>query len=284
MTTAAPVTGTRRRAPVLATITLLYLAWSILPILVAVRIGFNEGKSRSTFQALSTRWYWGDQSSVWHDVSLQGALWNSLQLGVVCVLIAVPLGTGLAIALSRWRGRVEGPVNAITLLPLVTPEIVVGASLLLVFSQAFPFIPRGFPAQLIGHVTLTVTIVVVIVRGRLLLIDTSLEEAARDLGARQAQAFRMVLLPLLLPAIVGAAALTFATSLDDFVTSAFLSAGADSETVPMKLYSTARASGSPAINALGSITLFATLLMIGIAWLVMKLFRTRAATPASESL
>jgi spermidine/putrescine transport system permease protein len=94
----------------------------------------------------------------------------------------------------------------------------------------------------------------------------------------------MVLLPLLLPAIVGAAALTFATSLDDFVTSAFLSAGADSETVPMKLYSTARASGSPAINALGSITLFATLLMIGIAWSVMKLFRTRAATPASESL
>lgn len=275
--------GGTRRAPILATITALYLAWSILPILVAVRIGFNEGKSRSTFQNLSTRWYWGDPASVWHDASLQNALWNSLKLGAVCVLVAVPLGTGLAIALSRWRGRLEGPVNGVTLLPLVTPEIVVGAALLLVFSQAFTFIPRGFPAQLIGHVTLTVTVVVVIVRGRLLLIDSALEEAARDLGARQIQAFRMVLLPLLLPAIVGAAALTFATSMDDFVVSSFLSAGSDSETVPIKLYSTARASGSPSINALGSITLFATLLMIGIAWLVMKLFKTRTAASATDA-
>jgi spermidine/putrescine transport system permease protein len=276
--------GPRRRAPFLTTFTLLYLAWSLLPILVAVRIGFNEGKSRSTFQNLSMRWYWVDPASVWNDTALQNALWNSLQLGVLCVLVAVPLGTGLAIALSRWRGRLEGPVNGITLLPLVTPEIVVGASLLLVFSQAFTFIPRGFPAQLIGHVTLTVTVVVVIVRGRLLLIDSALEEAARDLGARQLQAFRLVLLPLLLPAIVGAAALTFATSLDDFVVSAFLSAGSDSETVPIKLYSTARASGSPAINALGSLTLFATLSMIGIAWLVMKLFKTRTSTPATDGL
>lgn len=273
----------RRRAPVLATITLLYLIWSVLPILVAIRIGFNSGKSRSTFQSLSMRWYWDDPASVWHDASLQHALFNSFKLGAFCVLVAVPLGTGLAIALRRWRGRLEGPVNGITLLPLVTPEIVAGASLLLIFSQAFTFIPRGFPAQLIGHVTLTVTLVVVIVRGRLLLIDPSLEEAGRDLGARRLQAFRMILLPLLLPAIVGAAALTFATSLDDFVVSAFLSSGSDSETVPIKLYSTAHGSGSPAVNALGSITLFATLLMIGIAWLVMKLFRTRSAEPMPDS-
>lgn len=269
-----------RRAPVLGTITVLYLLWSLLPILVAVRIGFNEGKSRSTFQDLSLRWYFDDPASVFRDAALQNALWNSLQLAALCVVVSVPLGTGLAIALSRWRGRIEGPVNAVTLLPLVTPEIVVGSSLLLVFSQAFTAIPRGFTAQLIGHVTLTVTIVVVIVRGRLLLIDSALEEAARDLGARQLQAFRMVLMPLLLPAIIGAAALTFATSLDNFVVSSFLSAGSDSETVPIKLYSTARASGSPAINALGSITLFATLVMIGIAWSVTKLFKARQAKPA----
>lgn len=271
----------RRGAPILATVTVLYLLWSILPILVAIRIGFNEGKSRSTFQAFSTRWYWGDPGSVWRDSALQEALINSFKLGALCVLIAVPLGTGLAIALSRWRGRMVGPANGVAMLPLVTPEIVVGASLLLIFSQAFTFIPRGLPAQLIGHVTLTMTLVVVIVRGRLLLIDPRIEEAARDLGARNFQAFRMVLLPMLMPAILAAAALTFATSLDDFVVSSFMSAGASSETVPMKLYSTARATGSPAINALGSITLFATLLMIGITWLVIRLLRTRSTAQST---
>lgn len=207
---------------------------------------------------------------------------NTLKLGAVCVLIAVPLGTGLAIALNRWRGRMAGPVNGLALLPLVTPEIVLGASLFLVFSQAFPFIPRGFPAQLIGHVTVTVTLVVVIVRGRLLMIDSRIEEAARDLGASAAQALRMVLLPLLAPAVIGAAALSFALSMDNFVISSFLSAGAGSETVPIKLYSSARASGTPAINALGSLTLFVTLLMIGFAWLLMRLSRTGSAARTTE--
>lgn len=266
----------RRGAPVLATVTVLYLLWSLVPILVAVRIGFNDGRSRSTFQEWSTRWYWGDPSSIWHDEALQLALFNTMRLALVCALIAVPMGTGLAIALNRWRGRMAGPVNGLALLPLVTPEIVLGASLFLVFSQAFDFIPRGFPAQLIGHVTVTVTLVVVIVRGRLLMIDNRLEEAARDLGAGPAQAFRLVLLPLLAPAVIGAAALSFAVSMDNFVVSSFLSAGAGSETVPIKLYSSARASGTPAINALGSVTLFVTLLMIGIAWLLIRLSRTRA--------
>ena len=114
----------RRRIPFLAIITWLYILWSLVPVLIAVRISFNDGRSRSALQPMSLRWYWGDRSqSVWHDDALHTALVNTLQLGILCTLIAVPLGVALAIGLQRWRGRASSAASGLALVPIITPEI-----------------------------------------------------------------------------------------------------------------------------------------------------------------
>jgi spermidine/putrescine transport system permease protein len=259
------------RAPVLAMVTWVYILWSLLPVLVAVRISFNSGKSRSTLQPLSTRWYWGDTtSSVWHDEHLHTAMFNTLQLAALCMLIATPIGVAMAIGLHRWRGKLSSAANGLMLVPIVTPEIVFGVALFLVFTQAYTGIPSGMTRQLIGHITFTMSFVVVIVRGRLQAIGGQYEEAARDLGATRVQAIRLVLLPLLAPAIFASVMVVFATSVDDFVISSFLSTGASTDTVPIKIYSGAKGTSTPALNALATVMLVFTLLAVLLAALAMK--------------
>ena len=278
----------RRRngtAPVLAMVTWVYIVWSLLPVLVAVRISFNSGKSRSSFQAMSMRWYWGDRtSSVWHDDTLQTALSNTLQLAALCMLIATPLGVAMAIGLHRWRGRASNAANGLMLVPIVTPEIVFGVALFLVFTQAYTGVPSGMSRQLIGHVTFTMSFVVVIVRGRLVAIGAQFEEAARDLGATRLQAIRLVLLPLLAPAIFASVMVVFATSVDDFVISSFLSTGAATDTVPIRIYSGARGSATPALNALATVMLVFTLLAVALAGLAMRRMSRRGGDSAAGSL
>jgi spermidine/putrescine transport system permease protein len=195
-----------------------------------------------------------------------------LFLAVVCVGIAVPLGVALALGLQRWRGRGSGAVNTLMLLPLVTPEIVMGVAMLLLFLQIFTFIDLGTPAQIIGQVTFSVSYVVVIVRGRLVSIGPEYEEAAADLGAPSRDRLFRVLLPLLAPAILASAAVCFAVSIDDFVITQYLAAGADTNTVSMLLYATARGAPTPALNALATITLVITLLTLALAYFVYRHF------------
>lgn len=272
----------RRGAPMLALLTSLYLVWSLAPVLVAVRISFNSGKSRSSFQSPSMRWYWGDPTaSVWHDDALQQALFNTLRLALLTIIVAVPLGVAMAIGLQRWRGRISSASNGLMLAPIVTPEIVFGVALFLTMTQVYRGIPGGITAQLLGHVTFTLSFVVVIIRGRLLAIGDDYELAARDLGASRLQAVRLVLLPMLWPAIFAAAMVTFATSVDDFVISSFLSTGASTETVPIKIYSGARAGSTPALNALGTLMLVITLIAVALAGLVLRLTRRRGDRSAS---
>src|SRR6185369_16624092 len=162
--------------------------WSVVPVAIAILFAFNSGRSRTTWQGFSFRWFWQDPDlSVFHDDALQGALKHTLVLALISVLIATPLGVTLALGLQRWRGRGSGTVNVLMLLPLVTPEIVMGVSLLLLFLQVF---------QSIGQVTFTLSYVVVIVRGRLVSIGPEYEEAAADLGAPPFQVLWRVLLPL----------------------------------------------------------------------------------------
>jgi spermidine/putrescine transport system permease protein len=253
----------------LALFTALYLAWSIAPILVAIRFSFNEGRSRSTAQGWSLRWYTGDPDlSVLHDPDLRSALLQSLRLSAIAVLVTVPLGVALAIGLTRWRGRGSGTSRAVSLATLVTPEIVMGTALLLVFVNLLSFIPLGTPAQAIGHITFSLAFVLIIVRGRLLSIGPEYEEAARDLGASQLQAVRLALLPMLVPAIVASAIIVFAISMDDFVISQFLSSGTATDTVPVRIYSTGRTAPTPALNALATVTLAVTV-VIAIAGLLV---------------
>ncbi|HYY76283.1 MAG TPA: ABC transporter permease [Gaiellaceae bacterium] len=259
----------------LVVLTLAYMAWAIVPILVAIRFSFNEGRSRSTAQGWSTRWYWDDPDlSVWNDPSLRQAVYQSLELAALAMLLAVPLGVLLALALTRWRGRGSGPARFVSLFPLVTPEIVMGTALFLTFVHLLDFVELGTPAQVIGHVTFSISFVVIIVRSRLLSIGPEYEEAAMDLGASPRQALRMVLLPLLAPAIFASFMIVFAISIDDFVISAFLSSDARTETVPIKIYSNARGAPTPALNAVASVMLVVALFAIALAavvvWLVQR--------------
>jgi spermidine/putrescine transport system permease protein len=266
----------------LALFTWFYIAWSIVPVLIAVQFGFNEGRSRSAWQGFSLRWYVDDPDlSVLHDPSLRDALTQSLKLAGLTMFVATPIGIALAIGLARWRGRGARPSNFLMLFPLITPEIVMGVSLFLVFVYLFPFVQLGTQAQVLGHVTFTLSYVVIVVRGRLFAIGNEYEEAAMDLGASQWQAIRYVLLPMLAPAIFASMMIAFAVSIDDFVISSFLAGGQESITIPVRLYSSARVAPSPALNALASILLFISLLAVGAAVTIMRRSKRREARSGS---
>jgi spermidine/putrescine transport system permease protein len=270
-----------RRPYFLAALTWLYVVWSLAPVLIAIQFSFNAGRSRSTWQGFSTQWYWGDPSSVMADPSLRRALLNTLILALLTTLVATPLGVALALGLARWRGRASRAANGLMLIPLATPEIVLASGLFLVFTNLYTFVPLGRPAQLLGHVTFSISYVVVIVRARLASIGAEYEAAARDLGATPIQALRTVLLPLLYPAVFAGALIVFASSMDDFVISAFLSADASSVTVPIRLYASARTAPTPALNALAAILLVGSTLALVAAWLVLR--RRTTGTPAAPS-
>jgi spermidine/putrescine transport system permease protein len=266
---------------VLPIVTGLYILWSIVPVAIAILFAFNDGRSRTTWQGFSLRWFTGDPNgSVLHDPALQSALEHTLLLGVICVAVSTPLGVALAIGLQRWRGRGSGTVNTLMLLPLVTPEIVMGVALLLLFLQVFGFIGLGTTAQAIGQVTFSVSYVVVIVRGRLVSIGPEYEEAAADLGAPAHDRLRRVLLPLLAPAILASAAVVFALSIDDFVITQYLSGDASTTTVSMLLYSSARGAPTPALNALATIALVITLATLALAYLVYRRFADKSGAQA----
>jgi spermidine/putrescine transport system permease protein len=263
----------------------LYVVWSVVPVLIAILFAFNDGRSRTTWEGFSLRWFWTDQNlSVFHDPNLQNALKHTLLLAVICVVVAVPLGVTLALGLQRWRGRGSGTVNVLMLLPLVTPEIVMGVALLLLFLQIFNQIGLGTTAQSIGQITFTLSYVVVMVRGRLVSIGPEYEEAAADLGAPPWDVLRRVLLPLLAPAILASSAVVFALSIDDFVVTQYLAGDASTQTVSMLLYSSARGAPTPALNALATLALAITLGTLALVFLVYRRFAGGEEATAAAAL
>lgn len=255
----------------LALTTWLYILWSLLPVLLAIRFAFNEGRSRTSLQGWSLRWFWQDGTlSVYHDPTLQAALRHSLTLAAIVMVIATPLGTALALGMRRWRGPGSGVANIVLLLPLVTPELVFAVGMFLLFTTAFGFIGLGTLAQAIGQVTFTLSWVVLIIRGRLVTIGRDVEEAAADLGAPPMHVVGRVLVPLLVPAMLASLLVSFALSIDDFVVAQYLASGADTTTVPMRIYSQARGGPTPALNALATIMLVVSLLALVLAYVVYR--------------
>lgn len=249
----------------LALFSWLYILWSIIPVLIAIQFSFNAGRSRSTWQGFSLRWYTGDPDlSVMHNPALRAAMTQSVKLALLTMLIATPIGVGLAIGLARWRGRSAGAGNLLMLFPLVTPELVLGSALFLVFVFLYKAVHLGTWAQLLGHITFSISYVVIVVRGRLFAIGREYEEAAMDLGASPREALRLVLLPMLAPAIFASLMIVFAISIDDFVISAFLAGGAETQTVPMLIYSSARAAPNPSLNAVASLMLVLSMTAIAL--------------------
>lgn len=260
-----------RKPRVLAAITVGYLVWSLLPVLIAVAFSFNDGRSRSTWQGFSFRWYWGHPTqSVWHDADLHTALIQTLKLGVLATVVAVPLGLLFAIGVDRWRGRLPAGANMMMLISFVVPEILLAVALLFVVTTLpLPF-GLGTTAQVVGLVTYQVAYPAVLIRARLATIGRQYEEAATDLGASPLGALSRVTLPMLLPAIFASTVLVFADVIDDFVLVRYLSSDAATEPVSVKIYNTARGAPSPALNALATLLLLASLAAIFVGFLVYR--------------
>jgi spermidine/putrescine transport system permease protein len=256
---------------VYAALALIYL---LVPVAIILLFSFNDTKSRFNF-------IWqGFTLDHWRDPfkfkDLTDALVTSIQVASLTTILATLLGTLMALALVRYQFRGRSATNLFIFIPLATPEVVLGASLLSLFiSVGFA---RGFVSILIAHVMFSVSFVVVTVRSRLIGFDRSIEEAAQDLGANGLQTFFRVTLPLIAPAVLAAGLLTFALSLDDFVITNF-NAGS-TVTYPLYIWGAARVSIPPQVNVLAAmIFLFTVAMMIFTVWQQRRAERLAAVRP-----
>jgi spermidine/putrescine transport system permease protein len=249
--------------------TWLYLIWSLVPIVIAVLFSFNKGKSQSTWQGFSWRWYFTDPvNSVLHNPQLHAAVIQTVRLSVLTTLIAVPLGVAFALGINRWRGPVPSTFNFVMILSFVIPELIFGVAMFFVFTRLFSGIQLGLLAEVLGLVTWNVSWPAIIVQARLVGIGRQYEEAAADLGANFFQTIRRVLLPLLTPAIFASAILVFSGVVDDFVIVNLLSSNANNTPMSVIIYSTQRGgNGGPALNALATIMLVITFVVAILGYL-----------------
>jgi spermidine/putrescine transport system permease protein len=228
------------------------------PIAVLVAFSFNAARQTALWQGFTLDWY---RSLLDNDLLLRSAR-NSLAVAGVATLAATVLGTLAALALARHRFRGRGATQGMLVLPVVLPEVVLGAALLTFFGAANLRLSLG--TVVIAHVVLTVAYVAIVVRARLAGLDPSLEEAARDLGASPFETFRRVTLPLLLPGIMAGALLVFTLSIDDYVVTSFV-AGPGATTLPLHIYSMLKLGVTPEVNAVSTLLLAGTLVPIILA-------------------
>jgi spermidine/putrescine transport system permease protein len=291
----ATVAGIFRRRPrdawrkpwFLSALTWSYVIWSIVPVTIAMAFSFNAGRSRTSWQGFSLRWWVGSRAaaeSLWYNPELRTAMVHSLRLAGLTMLIAAPLGVLFAIGMDRWRGRLPTAAGFTMLLSFIVPEIILAIALFLAFTFLLHnVITLGTIPQVIGLSILQMPYPYIVVRARLMTIGKDHEEAAMDLGCTPTQAIRRVLLPLLSPAIFAGAVLVFANSIDDFVTVRYLSGLASTEPLSVKVYNAARGAPVPSVNAAVSVMLIASLGVAGLAYLVYRLL-TRARPAAAGGI
>lgn len=227
---------------------LLIVAYLMLPIAVVILFSFNKPKGRFNYvwQEFTI-----DNWLNWDAVQgIRGAVITSLQIGFLSTLVATVLGTLIAMAIVRHRFVGRSTTNLLVFLPMSTPEIVLGASLLTLFLNTTAIFQLGFWTIFIAHVMFIVSFIVVTVKARLIGFDRHLEEAAMDLGANELTTFRKVTLPLLAPGMIAAALLGFALSIDDFVITYF-NAGPE-QTFPVFVWGIARVAVPPQVNVVAS--------------------------------
>jgi spermidine/putrescine transport system permease protein len=254
--------------------TWLYLIWSIVPIGLAVLFSFNNGKSQSTWQGFSWRWYFSDPvNSVLHDPQLHAAVIQTVRLSIFTTAIAVPIGVAFALGINRWRGITSASFNFIMILSFVIPELIFGVAMFLLFTVLFKTVGLGTLAETLGLVTWNVSWPAIIVQARLVTLGRQYEEASADLGATQMRTMRKVMLPLLAPAIFASAVLVFSSVIDDFVIVDLLNSNASNTPMSVYIYSQQHGgNGGPALNALGTIMLVMSFVIaiigyIGYRWM-----------------
>lgn len=238
----------------------LVYAFLYLPLFVILALSFNASRRGVRFTGFTLDWY----RALFQDPRILEYLLNTLLVALSSTLVSTLLGTLLALGLVRYRFRLSAFLRYLLYLPVVVPDVVMGISLLLLF--AFSRELLGFPrlsllTVILGHITFQLPFVALVVRSRLLLLDPSLEEAARDLGATGWKTFWHVTFPLIWPAVLAGALLAFTLSLDDFVVT-FFTAGPGATTLPLYIYSSVKLGVSPKVHALSALLILASALLL----------------------
>jgi spermidine/putrescine transport system permease protein len=241
----------------------LVLTLIYLPILVLVVNSFNESKYGIKWGGFTFKWY----EKFWNNDGLMNAALNSLTVSIVAASIATIIGTLAAVALHRYQFKGKALVSSMVFVSMLTPEIVMAISLLIVFMALG--ISLGFVSLVIGHITFCLPFVIVAVYSRLKGFDMKMLEAARDLGASESRIFFKIILPLALPAVSAGWLLSFTLSLDDVIVSAFVT-GPSYEILPLKVYSMVRVGVSPEVNAISTILLVVSLVLVVISQLLLR--------------
>ncbi|MEG5066385.1 ABC transporter permease [Microcoleus sp. B3-A4] len=253
----------------------LALAFLYLPILILIIYSFNASRFNAVWRGFTLDWYRSLFSNAGATIatSSSAGIWtalnNSLLIAAISTVLATVFGTTIALALERFHFPGRKAVEALLFLPIIMPEITIGISLLVFFTLVFRIVENltgirlnlGLPTVIIGHVVFNISFVTITVRARLAELDPILEQAAFDLGANEWRTFWRITLPLIWPAIFSAALLAFTLSLDDFVVT-FFTTGVGSVTLPLFVYGMIKFAVTPAINAISTLMLFASLLLV----------------------
>lgn len=230
----------------------LYLAIMILlmyfPLVMVVIFSFNESRLSANFTGFSFKWY----ETLANDRDLKEALFNSILLGVLSCGISAVIGTLGAVGMARVKYKTKGMMEYLSTIPIMIPEIILGMVFLVFFSMLN--LPFGMTTLVIAHTTFCIPYIFMMVKARLMGIDKSLEEAARDLGAGPIRTFFDITMPLIAPAVLSGSLLAFAMSFDDVVISIFVN-GPRLNTLPVKVYAQLKTGVTPEINALCTIIL-----------------------------
>ena len=226
-----------------------------LPILVVIIFSFNDSRLTVSWKGFSLQWY----QALFQDSGLMEALGNSLILGVLSCLLSAVIGTLGAVGLAKIQYRSKGLLEYVSILPLMIPEIILGMVFLAFFSLLG--LPFGMVTLLIAHTVFCVPYILMEVKARLVGMDPSLEEVAMDLGATPTRIFFDITLPLIMPAVLSGALLAFAMSMDDVVISVFVN-GPRLSTLPIKVYTQMKTGVTPEINALCTLMLAVSVIVL----------------------
>ena len=244
-------------------LTLVY-ALLYIPILVLVVLSFNASKIGYNWGGFSLKWY----ESLFNNQAMVTAFGHSIVLGLVAASVSTLIGTLTALALHRYRFRGKGLLQGLLFVLMMSPEIVLAISLLVLFLLIG--LQLGFVSLLLAHITFCLPFVVITVFARLSSLDERLLEAARDLGATESVMIRTVLIPVIFPAVLAGWLLAFTLSLDDVVVSTFVT-GPSYEILPLRIYSMVRVGLKPEVNAVGSLLLLASLVLVVVSqWLLRR--------------
>nr|WP_309101193.1 ABC transporter permease subunit [Fredinandcohnia onubensis] len=230
----------------------LIYSFLYLPILILIMFSFNKSKLNAVWTGFTFEWY----AKLWSNTEVLEAAKITIIVAIVSTIVSTILGTLVSVGLYKYHFKGKSMLDGMLYIPLVMSEIVMGIALLAFFSMVK--MPLGIWTLIVSHITFCIPYVVVVVRARLKGFDRSVEEAAMDLGASEWQTFRLITLPIIGPAIVASALLSFTISLDDVIVSFFV-AGPGSTTLPLQIFSMVRYGVTPEINALSTLMLVVTL-------------------------